>query len=232
MNFLDEHLPEGRHLEEMQPVDAFDDVDGAGHDEEVPEDRAVQDAQNPEDDVQRVAPVEHLGTVALRLRTVLRRTIHQLHNLYWLLKRRTILNHIVVQWLKAVSGTRRLNAASDHNVPTNYYYYYLYFIFSILHYVECISYAYMYMYIRLYNLCTSNCYFSCSFLSPASVTLTIILIYNIYLYVIIHYVSCTIHVYEIKYLNLNLNLYFDIVSINYHVKFDQTKQNCNTIFIS
>ena len=64
----------------------------------------------------------------------------------------------------------------------------------------------MYMHIRLYNLCTSNCYLSCSFVSPASVILTIILIYNIYLYVIIHYVSCTIHVYEIKYLNLNLNL--------------------------
>ena len=64
----------------------------------------------------------------------------------------------------------------------------------------------MYMHIRLYNLCTSNCYLSCSFLSPASVILTIILIYNIYLYVIIHYVSCTIHVYKIKYLNFNLSI--------------------------
>ena len=69
-----------------------------------------------------------------------------------------------------------------YNVPTNYYYYYYYYYYFLFQY--CI------MYIRLYNLCTSNCYFSCSFLSPASVTHTIILIYNIYLYVRIHYVSC------------------------------------------
>ena len=95
-----------------------------------------------------------------------------------------------------------------YNVPTL-----IFFFFFFLNITLCRMYIIcLYIYTHIHAL--AIVIFPVLFCSLSSVTLTIILI-DIYLYVWIHYVPCTIHVYKIKYLNLNitfltkLNLFSD-----------------------